>query len=403
MYKKIIGGFLVILSISIFASVLYRNSKKSATPIIFSEHATLDALWNYHKQYFLDQTNGRTYDATRNDATTSEGEAYTMLRAVWWGDKTTFDRSWTWTKANLQHTSNDHLFSWYYGKMANGNYGVNSSIGGNNTASDADTDIALALIFAHDRWGDQTYLDSAKQIIPDIWANEVAVINGKPYMTADNIEKFSAENTAVLNPSYFAPYAYKIFAKYDQNSNDDWKGLTDNSYTFIENASKFAPAKQKSANVPPDWILIDKKTGALQAPDPNVQKGLSMNYSYDAMRVPFRMYLDWYWFKDQRALNVLKSFSFLSDQWQQHQAIYTTYAHDGSIIKQEEAPAIYGGNLGYFMAVNPDQAKQIYENKLKTLFSPDSNAWNTKLNYYDDAWGWFGLALYNNALTNLDQ
>ena len=41
-----------------------------------------------------------------------------MLRAVWMGDKQTFDQSWTWTKDNLQHKTTDHLFSWLFGKQA---------------------------------------------------------------------------------------------------------------------------------------------------------------------------------------------------------------------------------------------------------------------------------------------
>jgi hypothetical protein len=69
-------------------------------------------------------------------------------------------------------------------------------------------------------------------------------------------------------------------------------------------------------------------------------------------------------------------------------------------VKNQTA-AFYGGTIGYFMVVDPDNAKIIHDNKLQALFNPDTNTWKVQLGYYDDNWAWFGIALYNNMLPNL--
>ena len=398
MYARIIGGLLIVIAIIIFISVAYRNSPKSTEPVIFSNRSMLESLWHYHKVAYIEAQSGRTIDQSRGNASTSEAEGYDMLRAVWLDDKTAFDQSWSWTQKTLQHKNSDNLFSWYYSKLPSGNFGIDTLIGGENSASDADTDIALALVFAHDRWPDDKYLSSAQGIIQGIWDSEVVIIKNKPYLAASNLEKTSASPSILVNPSYFSPYAYKIFAKYDPQH--DWKSLADNSYTVLIAAMDSKLDKSGSAGLPPNWIDIDKNTAAIKATG-NPQ--LTTEYSFDAIRVPFRIALDWDWFQDPRAKEVLSKMSFLEQQWQQNHAIYTTYGHDGSINKQEEAPAIYGTNISYFIINDPGAAAEIFDNKLKILYNPDNDSWKEQLSYYDDAWAWFGMALYTNTTINLEQ
>ncbi len=126
-------------------------------------------------------------------------------------DKSTFDSSLKWTNDNLKRPD-DHLFSWLYGKKSGTEYGILTDRGGNNTATDGDTDIALSLVFASVRWADPAYLPQAKAIISDIWDHEVVMINGKPYIAANNLEKAS-HLPMVANPSYLSPYAYRVSRK----------------------------------------------------------------------------------------------------------------------------------------------------------------------------------------------
>jgi endoglucanase len=393
MSKRALGILLIVAAFGILGFIAYKNSVKRQIPIIFSPRNELLSIWEQYKQDYLEPGTFRVLDKQKDNITTSEGQSYAMLRAVWLDDKDTFDKTWKWTKDNLQR-DDDKLFSWLFGKQANGTYGILTEQGGQNTATDADVDIAMALIFASSRWNQADYLGDAQAIIDDIWEHEIVYINNKPYLAANNIEK-DAPNTMVVNPSYLAPYAYRIFATLDEHP---WNDVVDTSYDILNKSISEPLDTAQSANLPPDWVFIDKKTGALKAPSGN---NLSTNTSFDALRVPWRIYLDWAWYKEPRAMNSLQKMSFFGKEWREKSLLYTSYKHDGTPAVKNQSAAYYGGTLGYFMAVEPETAKMIYDNKLQVLYNPDSNTWKVQLGYYDDNWAWFGIALYNNMLPNL--
>jgi endo-1,4-beta-D-glucanase Y len=394
------GILLLIIACSILLFVLFKNSTKRQIPIIFSPRNALFTLWQSYKQDYLEPDTYRTLDKQKDFITTSEGESYTMLRSVWLDDKDTFDKSWKWTKDNLQRDDNK-LFSWLFGKKSNGTYGILEERGGQNTATDADVDIALSLVFASSRWNDGAYLADAKTIIGSIWNEEVIMIKGKPYLAANNLEQ-NAKDTIIINPSYFAPYAYRVFAKVDPNH--PWLQLVDTSYDVLNRSIDAPLGSPSSAHIPPDWVFMNRKTGALVTPQGN---NLTANMSFDALRVPWRIALDYEWNHEPRAKDTLEKMSFLSKEWETNYVLYTTYGHDGLPLpatntkEPGQSAAFYGGTIGYFMVADPENGKTIYETKLQYLFNPDTNTWKTELGYYDDNWAWFGIALYNGLLTNL--
>ncbi|MBA3550591.1 hypothetical protein H0W32_00035 [Patescibacteria group bacterium] len=394
MTQKTWGIFLLVCAFGLLGFVAYKNSPKRQVPIIFSARNELLSLWNEYKSEYIEKDSYRVLDKQKDNITTSEGQSYAMLRAIWLDDKETFDKTWQWTKDNLQR-EDDMLFSWLFGMRADGTFGILTDKGGENTATDADTDIALALIFASARWNQQNYLGDAVVIINSIWENEVAMVQGKPYLVANNLEKNAPKNM-VINPSYFSPYAYRIFAKVD--GNHDWMALVDTSYEVLEKSIESPLDTGSSANLPPDWIFMNKTTGALSAPTGN---NLTTNMSYDALRIPFRLALDYQWFDEPRAKEILSKMSFLSTEWNNHAIIYTGYSHSGEPVYKNQSAAFYGGTLGYFIVVDPNNAKMIHDNKLQILYSPDTGKWKVPLGYYDDNWAWFGIALYNNMLPNL--
>ncbi len=385
----LVGAFIMILFVTI------REAEVNKITPVFSEKTMLANLWSSYKREYLEPGTLRTMDKQRGYISTSEGEAYSMLRAVWSDDKAVFDQSYLWTKDNLRRPS-DHLFSWLFGKRSNGSYGVLTEQSGENSASDADTDIALALVFAYSRWQDEKYLAAARDIIEDIWEHEVVLISGRPYMASNNLEKTIPSKTVLLNPSYFAPYAYRIFSSIDRDHN--WVALVASSYEILEKSSSLALDKKKSAGLPPDWVLIDRETGALKAP---VDSDLTTNFGFDAIRVPWRVGLDWQWYKDKRAKTYLAKLSFLENEWKHKHRLYAVYGHDGSVALKTESPSMYGATLGYFLTQNPEMAKVIYEDKLLNLYNPDTERWRKTLSYYDDNIAWFGMMLYNNSLGNL--
>lgn len=400
MYRKTfvrwLAVALAVVAVGVAIYALAVSSKKIDQNIVFSSNTLLAGTWDSYKEEYWEGETGRTLDKQQNDITTSEGQSYTMLRAVWMSDKPTFDTSWAWTKEQLRREE-DGLFSWRWGKRADGQYGVLTDVGGQNAASDADTDIALALLMAAGRWQDETYLTEAKRLIGSIWEREVVEVKGVPYMTSNNLESQS-QSPIVMNPSYLAPYAYREFAKADPSH--DWLALVDSSYDFLQKAIESPLDKPKSAGLVPDWVLMDRVTGELSAPSSNT---LTTNYSYDAMRTPWRLGLDYTWNKEPRAKETLEKLSFLSEEWDQRQTLYSTYGHDGTVVVQDEVAEQYATSLAYFTVVDAKKANEVYDQKLKVLYDQNNNAWREPLTYYASNWVWFGIALHENQLPNLVQ
>ena len=392
--RKILWYLCLITSILLFAFGVYTYLNLHTTNIIFSDKATLQILWEDYKNNYLDKTTLRAVDKQSGNITTSEGQSYTLLRAVWVDDEDTFDKVFSWTAANMQH-KNNHLFSWLYGNLGNGTYGILSSKGGNNSATDADTDIAMALLFGYSRWGNVNYLNEAKLIVGDIWQNEVITVGTTSYVVADDLENKSLDNI-LINPSYFAPYAYRIFSKVDPQHN--WMSLVDSSYRVLQITSSSSLDKNSSAGLPPNWVLFNRNTKTFS---PAVSLSGSSDFSFDALRVPWRIAIDYEWFKDSRAKTYLDTLSFFSLEWKLRKSLASSYSHDGTVIDIGEAPAMYGGVIGYFKDSDSVFANEIYSLKLKALFNPDSNSFIYPLSYYDANWVWFGIGLYTNLLPNL--
>ena len=397
MYTTVIKLLMYILVVGIiFLIVLFLFSENIliGKPLIFSEKTLLMLTWNSYKTSYVEASSGRVVDVQRGNITTSEGISYTMLRAVWTDDKETFDKTFSWAEQNLKR--NDGLFSWLYGASTGANLqGIITSQGGQNNASDADTNIALALLFAANRWGDPTYKTKALSLLRSIWDNDVVYVSGIPYLAADNLEKVSTTGV-IINPSYLEPYAYRIFSTLDKTH--EWTSLVDSSYSILNKATASPLDKNTSAKLPPDWITLSKLTGEII---PNQTQNISTNFSFDALRVPWNIALDYEWFGDPRAKKYLDSLETLTTFWNKDKKIYTNYSHSGETTSTAEAPAIYGGIMGYFMWSDPVSAKEVYARKLVPLYNQDINNWTVPLSYYDDNWVWFGIALYNHTLPNL--
>ncbi len=287
--RIVIAIGLIVIGLGLIGSVGYVNYGQNRQPV-FAANTMLDALWHSYKVNNLEASTGRTIDKSRDNLTTSEGEGYTMLRAVWEDDRVTFDQSLKFTNENLRHKSGDSLFAWQFGKRADGSYGVLTAVGGNNTASDGDGDIALALVFASQRWQEQSYLSQARTTIDDIYKYDVVTVKGVSVLAADNLEATSTANI-IVNPSYFSPASYRVFAKVDKNH--DWTGLANSSYAWLSKINQ-ATSLGTSSGLTPDWISIDRASGAI-LPPPGTN--LTTQYGYDAMRTPFRLALDYNWFE----------------------------------------------------------------------------------------------------------
>lgn len=390
--KRVIGAVLVIAALAVGGVTAYHNSSARYTPAAFSKSEMLAALWSKYRVEYIEPASGRVLDKQQQNITTSEGQSYAMLRAVWQDDRPTFDRVWRFTREQLRRPD-DHLFSWKFGQRSDGSYGVLVDQGGQNTASDADSDIALSLVMAYGRWQQSSYLQQAKPIISDIWSKEVVTVRGRPLLVADNQEQ--GQHQVLVNPSYLAPYAYRAFANVD--TSHDWTSLVASSYDFIDQTVTQSLDRPTSAGLPPNWVRVDTSTGAFT---PSAAP-LTTDFGYDALRLPWRLALDDRWNDEPRAAKVLQHMSFLRDAWRRSGSLAATYAHDGANPAGYESAVMYGGTIGYFLTADQADAAAVYDAKLKSLYDPDTQAWRSPLSYYDDNWAWFGIGLYQGALPDL--
>src|SRR5260221_339518 len=141
--RKWLGLLLILAGFVLVVTVLYKNSKYGQATIPFSSHSLIESSWVKYKQKFINK-DGRVIDYnpqvaldsanTDQDITTSEGQSYALLRAVWVDDKSTFDQVWKWTRETLKRPK-DELFGWRWGSVGDGHYDFLKD-GGVNSAAD---------------------------------------------------------------------------------------------------------------------------------------------------------------------------------------------------------------------------------------------------------------------------
>lgn len=238
-------------------------------------NAILEKSWEFYKTEFME--NNERVISNNYGGTISEGQSYALLKAVWMKDKDTFDKTWQWTKTNMKRKE-DHLFGWRWGKKE----GSTSGLIETENATDADQDIAYALLLAGERWGNPKYINEAKKIINDIWQKNVVEGHDRYYLTAGTWAGFYQDGVT-LNPSYFAPYVYRKFAEYDNRHN--WHKLADDIYPVLTQCSELRHDK-----MPPNFCKMNIESG--DAFFSFYQDEELQDFGYDATRVFWRMTMD---------------------------------------------------------------------------------------------------------------
>lgn len=231
------------------------------------------------------------------DSTVSEGIAYGMIIAVYMDDQALFDDLWryslahSWTYSQYGGGSTPTiLMNWYI--SSSGSLGTNPS--GSGAATDADEDMAWALVMADKQWGgrgalSKSYLDYAKQLLDDIWTYEI--LDGK---LPKNGSGWGDWNN--LNISYFAPSYYRVFAKVTGNA--AWgDGVVKCVYDTIDGNLTASNGNQSNGLVP---AFSTTTGGNAEQSDPGASP-LRHDYQYDSCRTPFRIGLDACMFNDTRA------------------------------------------------------------------------------------------------------
>ncbi len=228
----------------------------------------------------------------------SEGIAYGMILAVAMNDQPTFDALWKYEQLFLDGTG---LMNWEILPDGSG-----PTTQGTGAATDADEDMAFALLWADHRWGGKgslvdAYRTIALKQIALLWQSEVDHARGEALKPGDQFPG----GAAILNISYFAPAYYRVFgvASGDQAN---WNKVVESSYAILA-ATLNAANKNTTNGLLPAWST---PAGVPQAPNAS----LSTNHQLDSCRVPFRVGQDYCWYGEGRAKEYLARISAFYQQ-----------------------------------------------------------------------------------------
>ena len=261
------------------APVIVWNSAKSAL-VTDAQLTTEYAAWKLTHVAACD--NGSSAVLKDPGTVVSEGIGYGMLLAVAMNDEPLFDG---FEKYYFDHLDKNGLMNWTTGKCdAPGN---NNS----NAATDADLDSTMALVQAAARWPGGDYLSKAQTLASKIAQFETDMCSGRRVLKpGDSWGGCTNTNDQRINPSYFSPGYYKVFAHYFADQAATWTALTDGSYQL------YSVYQARMDNLVPDWSNADGSDNG-------------SGYSYDACRTPFRVALDYAWTGDTRAKTFMQNVS----------------------------------------------------------------------------------------------
>jgi len=205
-------------------------------------------------------------------------------------------------------------------------------------------------------------------------------VAGRRYLLAG--DSLCKREICRINPSYYAPYAYRVFAEFEGDS--DWTRLVDSSYYLLNTASSFA-----NTRLPADWVQLNTKTGEISRASEKESA-----FSYDAFRVFWRVELDRQLFREPRADQYLReSLSWIAAEWQRRGKLPATISPAGKALVEYESLEM----LAAVMCAAHDEAMQ-----RKVMEAYSQGIWGDNNKYYLQNWAWFGTALYNGFLGPLE-
>ena len=255
------------------------NSAKSAT---LTDEQLQTEYANWKTAHAESCTSGSWVVVNENGKVVSEGIGYGMLLAAAMADQTLFDGLW---KYYDEHLDANGLMNWTTDKcQAPGDTKQGA-------ATDADLDVAMALVQAAVRWPNSGYQAKAQALSAGIAQFESDTCSGRRVLRpGDTFGGCSDGQDPRINPSYFSPGYYKVFAHYFPDQAATWTALGDGSYQL------YAVYQARMSNLVPDWSGPDGSDDG-------------SSYSYDACRTPWRVAVDYGWSGDTRAETFMQNIS----------------------------------------------------------------------------------------------
>lgn len=315
----------------------------------------VDATNSYDtwKTNFIEScSNGRYRVKFDNSAeTVSEGIAYGMLLTVYKADKVTFDGLWNYYKDNR---NGNGVMNW----KINGCSGTS----GQNGATDAELDAAMALIVADYQWGSTGTINYKADVETLIAAIKTHEVEANTYVLKPG-DAFGG--SALTNPSYFAPAYYRAFGAFT-NDAAFWNAVATKSYAIIN-----ANLTQNNAvgGLVSDWC---QESGAY-SPQSSGYFNQGTTYKFDAARTPWRIAVDYLWYGDNSGKVYAKKCSdFVRVTLGGTANIKDGYNQDGTVIGQWHNATFVGAFACAAMAGENQNHLDASYTDLKNLNEPNS-------------------------------
>lgn len=246
------------------------------------------AAYDAWKTVHLEDCSGGVYrvrwENARSDATVSEGIGYGMLLTVIWDDKEAFDGLYEYYKLALNGNGLMHWLRYGCDAHREEKYVQYPD----DAAADADLDVAMALIMAHCKWGDERYATDAGNVIRPIREHMFVQDNGRHLLIPGDSGHYHDLGGGCVNYSYFAPAYYREYAAYDAGNEAFWNEAAEQTYDFLTAGSHASTGLVRNWGSADGNNRADGCSAAREDYNPDV-------YGDDAARTPWRIIVDYLW------------------------------------------------------------------------------------------------------------
>lgn len=277
----------------------------------------------------------------KNDDARSEGMSYGMMIAVQLNEKDIFDRLWRWSKKYMQHQEGP--FEGYFAWSCKTD-GTRNSQG---PASDGELYFITSLIFASNRWGNDTginYLEEAQKIldnsmnkdetpggVTNLINNEHKLITFVPHGGA----------ATFTDPSYHIPAFYEVWARWANDGRSEyWEECARASREYLHKTV------HPVTGLNPDYSHYDG------TPFKTPFGIIGEAFRFDSWRIPLNIALDYSWScadKEWQQEYGNKIQNFLYSQGLE--TFVDQYNIDGTMVKDTLPAGNYKKNLRHSLGL----------------------------------------------------
>ncbi len=309
----------------------YQYGIKSVVEDQAEARQMLISEWESWKDDFL-SSSGRKRVITENIYTVSEGMGYGLLLSVYFNEQTLFDELFDYVKVC---SDSNGLMHWKT------NNGVVVSPGSD---SEADQNIALALIFADKLWGSEGQVDYETEA-----NNLLGKIKMYEFDSNGNLKPGDSISEP-RNPSYLVPGWYEVFRAY--TGSEFWASARNQAYRLS------AFAANATTGLVPDWCNLNGS--------PSTSMSQGGNFKYDAVRLPLKLAVAYSWYGHTDAKNICtKQANFFKNIGAAN--IVDGYKLDGTPIGNYHSAAFVACAAAATMTGSDKQlAKAFYDECLET-------------------------------------